>query len=108
MTNRSNLNTMAAAVNAALVVIEHRYWGASSPFDDLNNENLQWLTLEQNIADLNYFAQAVALPFDTARTSALNKAPWFLYGVSYSGAVSAWVAATAPGTFFGYVSLQLR
>jgi hypothetical protein len=46
-----------------------RYWGESSPYDDLTTENLQYLTLKNSIADLTYFAKNVDLPFDTNSSS---------------------------------------
>ena len=46
-----------------------RYWGTSTPFDNLTAETLQYLTLKQSIADLTYFAKTVDLPFDTNHSS---------------------------------------
>lgn len=46
-----------------------RYWGESSPYDDLTTENLQYLTLKNAIMDLTYFAKNVELPFDTNSSS---------------------------------------
>lgn len=99
-----------------------RYWGQSSPFDNLTAETLQQLTLENSIKDLTYFARHVSLPFDTKNHSAnaplavspfpsfINPSfanisppqPWVLSGGSYPGALSAWTAHIAPGTFWAY------
>lgn len=46
-----------------------RYWGQSSPYIELNAETLQYLTLENAIADLTYFAENVKLPFDKNASS---------------------------------------
>lgn len=43
-----------------------RYWGNSSPFDEQTTKNLQYLTLEQSVADFVNFARNVKLPFDTS------------------------------------------
>lgn len=51
-----------------------RYWGQSSPYIDLNAETLQYLTLNNSIADLTYFAENVKLPFDTNGTTNAQKA----------------------------------
>lgn len=42
---------------ALIVVPEHRYYGVSMPFgnDSLKLENLQYLTVDQALADLAYF-----------------------------------------------------
>jgi hypothetical protein len=92
----------AQAVNGAVVLMEHRYWGQSSPFTNLSTQNMQYLTLENSILDTTYFANNVKLPFDTNGTSVPSKAPWVFSGGSYSGALSAWTNAKAPGTFWAY------
>lgn len=51
---------------------------------------------------MTYFAKNVKLPFDTTGKSNAAKAPWVLVGGSYSGALAAWTASTAPGTFWAY------
>ncbi len=40
-----------------------RYWGNSTPFMVQDTEALKYLTLQNSIADLNYFARQVKLPF---------------------------------------------
>lgn len=92
----------AQAVGGASIVIEHRYWGTSSPFTDLTPENLKYLTVAQSVQDMTYFANNVVLPFDTSGNSNAAKAPWVLVGGSYSGALAAWTEITAPGTFWAY------
>ena len=52
---------LARRVQGAMILIEHRYWGRLSPFPKLTTANLQYLTLENVIADLTNFAQNVAL-----------------------------------------------
>lgn len=51
-----------------------RYWGSSTPYEDLTAETLQYLTLEQSIADLVHFAKTVDLPFDTNYSSNADNA----------------------------------
>lgn len=102
LTNLTITGLFAEAIGGAVVMMEHRYWGASSPFDELTTKNLEYLTLEQAIADTNYFAEHVELPFDVDRTSSPDKAPWVFSGGSYSGALSAWTQSVAPGTFWAY------
>jgi hypothetical protein len=43
----------------------------------LTTENLQYLTLENSIADLTYFAENVKLPFDKKRSSNAQNAVCF-------------------------------
>ncbi len=92
----------AQAIGAAVVLFEHRYWGSSSPMDLLTTENLRYLTLDNAIHDATNFARNVQLPFDPSGSSSAPKAPWVLSGGSYSGALTAWVSAVDPGTFWAY------
>lgn len=101
-TNRTT-GVIAKEIGAATIVIEHRYWGISSPFEELTTENMQYLTLRNSIADLNYFALNANLPFDTHGASNADKAPWVLVGGSYSGALTAWTeAVTKPSVMWAY------
>ncbi|OJJ42845.1 hypothetical protein ASPZODRAFT_75976 [Penicilliopsis zonata CBS 506.65] len=102
LTNETITGLFAQEINGAVILIEHRYWGDSSPYTVLTAETLQYLTLEQAVADLTYFAKNVDLPFDTNSSSNAQNAPWVLSGGSYSGALSAWTESTSPGTFWAY------
>lgn len=93
---------LAQAVGGAVVMMEHRYWGKSSPVTELTTKNMQWLTLENSIKDTTYFARNVKLPFDPTGSSSADKAPWVFSGGSYSGALSGWVESVDPGTFWAY------
>ncbi|KAK5662263.1 hypothetical protein OQA88_8168 [Cercophora sp. LCS_1] len=92
----------AKELGGAVVVLEHRYWGESSPFQELTVKNLQYLTLENSIKDLSYFARNFALPSDTSGKSSPNEAPWVYSGGSYAGALAGWSAALDPGTIWAY------
>ncbi|KAG9235889.1 putative serine protease K12H4.7 [Amylocarpus encephaloides] len=102
LTNATITGLYAQEINGAVVMVEHRYWGESSPYESLNSENLQLLTLEQSIADFVYFAKTVPLPFDKDGATNAGKAPWVYSGGSYSGALAAWTESTSPGTFWAY------
>ena len=102
LTNRTITGAYAQAIKGAVVMVEHRYWGSSSPYEDLSVKNLQYLTLKNSIADLVNFAKTVDLPFDTNHSSNAPQAPWVFSGGSYSGALSAWTESTSPGTFWAY------
>jgi hypothetical protein len=91
---------MAEKMGAAVVIMEHRYWGESSPFDTLTVQNLQYLTLENSIKDNTYFANNFDAPFDTTGKSSAKEAPWVFTGGSYPGA--GWIASKDPGTFWAY------
>lgn len=93
---------LASELGAAVIVMEHRYWGMSSPYDNLTTENMRYLTLPNAIADFTNFATNAQLPFDPNGTSTADKVPWVFSGGSYSGALAAWTESTAPGTFWAY------
>ncbi|KAH8812182.1 serine carboxypeptidase [Xylogone sp. PMI_703] len=94
---------IAKEIGAAVIVLEHRYWGFSSPFEELTTKNMRFLTLKNAIADLNHFALTAKLPFDTTGTTNAAKAPWVLVGGSYSGALAAWTEAiTKPSVMWAY------
>ncbi|OAA34976.1 Peptidase S28 [Metarhizium rileyi] len=101
-TNKTLPGVFAQTNGGAALILEHRYWGESSPYKSLTTETLQFLTLDQSIQDLVYFAKNVQLPFDKAGSSKPDKAPWVLSGCSYPGALTAWTHHLAPGTFWAY------
>lgn len=102
-TTNTTLPGLFAQTNAgAAILLEHRYYGGSSPFEDLTAARLQHLNLHNSIQDLVYFANNARLPFDLAGSSRPDKAPWVLSGCAYSGALAAWTMALAPNTFWAY------
>ncbi|KYK60712.1 hypothetical protein DCS_01850 [Drechmeria coniospora] len=103
-TNISLPGQIAQEIHGAVVFLEHRFVGNSSAFDDYTTENLQYLNLDNILADLVHFAKTVTLDFDRNRTSTPSKAPWVLSGCGSAGAVVAWINALAPGTFWAYHS----
>lgn len=92
----------AQAMGGAVVIMEHRYWGQSSPFEVLTVDNLKYLTLENSIKDNTYFASHFDAPFDTTGKSTAKDAPWIYTGGSYPGALAGWIANKDPGTFWAY------
>ncbi|CAJ1942413.1 unnamed protein product [Sphenostylis stenocarpa] len=51
------LAVLAKKFGAALVSLEHRYYGKSSPFNSLETENLKYLSSKQALSDLAFFRQ---------------------------------------------------
>ncbi|OAA59573.1 serine-type peptidase [Niveomyces insectorum RCEF 264] len=115
LTNRTLTGQFAQALGAAVVMLEHRYWGGSSPFANLTTKNLRFLTLANAVADTTNFARRVQLPFDnlgtgdgssssttTTTTSNAPDVPWVMSGGSYSGALAAWVQHMDAGTYWAY------
>ncbi|KAK3670459.1 hypothetical protein LTR78_009700 [Recurvomyces mirabilis] len=94
---------LAQEIGAAVIVIEHRYWGASSPYTELTTANMTYLTLDQAVHDFTYFANNVKLPFAKPGSNA-KEVPWVWIGGSYSGALAAWIESVDPGTIWAYLA----
>ncbi|OTB03266.1 hypothetical protein M426DRAFT_322045 [Hypoxylon sp. CI-4A] len=93
---------LAQKLGAAVVIMEHRYWGESSPFEELTVKNLQYLTLENSIKDNTYFANNFDAPWDNTSKSTAKDVPWVYTGGSYPGALAGWIAVKDPDTFWAY------
>ncbi|XP_038702915.1 probable serine protease EDA2 isoform X2 [Tripterygium wilfordii] len=90
------ISVLAKKFGAAVVTLEHRYYGKSSPFKSLKTENLRFLSSKQALFDLAIFRQRYqeSLNLKLNRTAVENS--WFVFGVSYSGALSAWFRLKFP------------
>ncbi|KYQ93111.1 peptidase S28 family protein [Tieghemostelium lacteum] len=80
----------AEALGALIVTLEHRYYGNSSPFQDLSTENLKFLTSQQALNDLANFV------LDFAQNITNFNGKIITIGGSYSGALSAWFRLKFP------------
>merc|ERR1712032_1510079 len=72
---------LGATYGARLLVLEHRFYGDSQPFDDWSLENLAYLSSQQALSDLAYFLGAMKKEYDSEV---------LVIGGSYPGAMSAW------------------
>ncbi|XP_034932931.1 probable serine protease EDA2 isoform X1 [Populus alba] len=90
------IGVLAKKFGAAVVSLEHRYYGKSSPFKSTTTQNLRYLSSKQALFDLAVFRQYYqeSLNLKLNRTGVEN--PWFVFGVSYSGALSAWFRLKFP------------
>lgn len=101
-TNMTGDGYFAQQVKGAAIVIEHRYYGESSPYEEMTSKTLQYLTLDQSLQDLIYFANNVKLPFDKNGATHPDKSPWIYSGGSYPGALATWLQKLYPGTYWAY------
>jgi pimeloyl-ACP methyl ester carboxylesterase len=79
---------VGAEHGARLFVLEHRFYGASQPFDDWSLDSLRFLSSEQAMADIAYFLASMNQDFEQRQT--------IVVGGSYPGALSAWFRAKYP------------
>ncbi|KAK4443213.1 putative serine peptidase [Podospora aff. communis PSN243] len=103
-TNRTLLGQYAQAFGGAMIMLEHRYYGDSSPYSVLDTQNLTHLTLDNSIKDLGHFTRTVKLPFDESEASNSQNAPWIFLGGSYAGNLVAWTQKLDPDAFWAYHS----
>lgn len=92
------------ATNGLGVILEHRYYGTSFPVDDLTTENLRFLSTEQALAEVDYFARNVKFAGHEDKDLTAPSTPWVVYGGSYAGAQAAFLRVTYPETFWGAIS----
>ena len=90
MTDETINGQIAEQENAVTILLEHRFYGQSTPFGNLEESSLKYHTIQQAIDDLEYFADNVVLPFPGGDSVKPTQAPWILIGGSYSGALTGW------------------
>ncbi|KAI0764283.1 peptidase S28 [Trametes elegans] len=100
LTNATLNGQLAQQMNGATIVLEHRFFGYSNPYNDLSVQSLRVHTVEQAVEDLAYFAQNVQLPMPGGDQLAPGKAPWILTGGSYGGALTSYTMSKKPDVFY--------
>ncbi len=104
----SNLQTgivqiLMNATGGLGVILENRYYGRSWPFNSSSTDNLAYMTNEQTIADIAYFAQHARFTNVTADVTAPGT-PWILYGGSLAGAQTAFAIKTYGDILYGGIA----
>lgn len=86
---------LAKKFNALILVLEHRYYGASQPFgnESMKFENMKYLTINLALEDLAFFINSVK---NTGLFGVKPTNPWITIGGSYPGALSAWFRYKYP------------
>jgi pimeloyl-ACP methyl ester carboxylesterase len=87
----------ARALSAVVVVIEHRYYGQSKPFQDISPEHMKYLSYEQALEDFSDFE-------NYAKERYQLRGKWIAVGGSYPGALSAYFRAFHPEQVVGALS----
>ncbi|KAM5546725.1 putative serine protease EDA2 [Rosa sericea] len=90
------LTVLAKKFGAAVVALEHRYYGKSSPFKSHSTENLKYLSSKQALFDLAAFRQYYQESLNLKLNKTKGENAWFVFGVSYPGALSAWFRLKFP------------
>lgn len=94
--------TMAQRLQGLILVLEHRFYGQSLPFnhESYTVENMRLLNSEQALKDLAYFTEQVV----SQKLHKVDKNPWIAIGGSYPGALSAWYRYKYPHLTIGAIA----
>jgi lysosomal Pro-X carboxypeptidase len=90
----------AEEMGAMMLFVEHRYYGDSLPFGAKSSavENLQYLTMEQALADYAHAIYALKNQWDTTASAVVA------FGGSYGGMLASWLRMKYPGTVDGAIA----
>ncbi|KAG0144050.1 hypothetical protein CROQUDRAFT_660484 [Cronartium quercuum f. sp. fusiforme G11] len=95
------LAIIAKATNGIGIILEHRYYGRSFPFQDLSVDSLQYLNTRESLDDSAYFAKNLCLPAFEHLNLTAPHTPWIYYGGSYAGAKAAFMMKLYPDLIWG-------
>lgn len=95
---------LAKATHGLGVILEHRYYGESRVTPDLSTENLRFLTTDQALADMAYFARHVVFEGLEHLDLTSPNNPYIAYGGSYAGAFVAFLRKLYPDVYWGAIS----
>lgn len=88
------IRTMAEKYHAKLIALEHRYYGVSSPYQQLTTTNLKYLTIDNALKDLARFQQSISKEKHWT-------GKWITFGGSYPGSLSAYYRLKYPNLTAG-------
>ncbi|KAK4034559.1 serine carboxypeptidase S28-domain-containing protein [Parachaetomium inaequale] len=95
---------LAQATHGLGVILEHRYYGESFPTPDFSTQSLRFLTTDQALADMAYFAQHVVFEGLEHLDLTSAKNPYIAYGGSYAGAFVAFLRKLYPDVYWGAIA----
>lgn len=95
---------LAKATGGLGVILEHRYYGESYPTPDFTTENMRFLSTDQALADMAYFAQNVVFQGLEDLNLTAPHIPYIAYGGSYAGAFVAFLRKLYPDLYMGAIS----
>jgi Serine carboxypeptidase S28 len=86
---------MARELNGTMFYTEHRYYGKSRPTEDTSTKNLEFLTVEQALADLAHFVEHLK------SMSQYKDSGVIVVGASYSATLATWARMKYPSLIDG-------
>ncbi|CAG9858852.1 unnamed protein product [Phyllotreta striolata] len=103
--NSGFLFDIAKIFQAALVFVEHRYYGKSIPFlnESITTDNIRYLTSTETLADFAYVINMLKIDFFKS-IYAFDTAPIIAFGDGYGGTLAAWLRIKYPHLVLGAIS----
>ncbi|XP_035739190.1 thymus-specific serine protease-like [Vespa mandarinia] len=89
---------IAVAHGAMMYYTEHRYYGKSKPIQNISEENLQYLNVDQALADIAYFIEKMK------QNLGKENAKVIVFGGSYAGNMAVWARLKYPHLIQGAVA----
>jgi len=88
------IESHAKELKAALISLEHRYYGKSQPFAQLTAANMKYLSIDQALEDAADFQRFAMQKYQL-------RGKWIVVGGSYPGSLSAYYRAKFPDLVVG-------
>ncbi|KAK5655498.1 hypothetical protein OQA88_5769 [Cercophora sp. LCS_1] len=98
------LAKLSEATSGLGVVFEHRYYGKSLPVDDFSTKSLRFLSTDQALADMVFFAKNVVFDGLEHLNLTAPNTPYLAFGGSYAGAMVAFLRKLYPDVYWGAIS----
>jgi hypothetical protein len=95
---------LAKATGGMGVILEHRYYGRSYVTPNFTTENMRFLSTDQALADMAYFAKHVVFPGFEDWDLTAPDTPYIAYGGSYAGAFVAFLRKLYPHIYTGAIA----
>ncbi|KAJ2719573.1 hypothetical protein GGI07_005129 [Coemansia sp. Benny D115] len=92
--NNNWVVSLAKHINAAIVLLEHRFYGDSFPPTD--NTDLKYLTVAQSMADTARFIKTANLTWVLGQSVDSDHTRWLMVGGSYAGSLAVWTQYQYP------------
>lgn len=96
--NTGLMYEMAPYFGALLVFVEHRYFGQTQPFGEETSKYMNYLSMEQAMADYAQFLEWFKMSMDLDNPAIIS------FGGSYGGMISAYFRMKYPGSIDGAIA----
>ncbi|XP_053458968.1 thymus-specific serine protease [Nycticebus coucang] len=96
---RGHPATLAPALGALVISLEHRFYGLSIPAGGLDVAQLHFLSSRHALADVVSARLSLSRLFNVSSLS-----PWICFGGSYAGSLAAWARLKFPHLIFASIA----